>query len=81
MRAKIVISPKAAEKYVTPAYRTWGGGGGEDTKYSKSELQSSIQGGSFGNCRLSSYQVISKEKLVNILNIIKGEMYQTIPGI
>ena len=28
MRAKIVISPKAAEKYVTPAYRMWGGGRG-----------------------------------------------------
>ena len=39
------------------------------------------QGGSFGNCRLSSYQVISREKLVNTLNVIKGELYQTVPGI
>ena len=28
MTAKIVISPKAAEKFVTPAYRMWGGGRG-----------------------------------------------------
>ena len=35
-------------------------GGGEDTKYSQSDLQSSIPGGSFGNCRLSSYQVRSE---------------------
>ena len=55
------------------------GGRGENTKYSQSELQSSIPGGSFGTCRLSSYQVISKEKLVNTPNIIKGELYQTIP--
>ena len=31
MRAKIVISPKAAEKFVPPAYRMWGGEGGEKT--------------------------------------------------
>ena len=29
MRAKIVISPEAAEKFVPPAYRMWGGEGGE----------------------------------------------------
>ena len=37
-----------------------------------------ISGGNFGNWRLSSYEVISKEKLVNTLNIIKGELYQTV---
>ena len=31
MRPKIVISPKAAEKFVPPAYRMWGGEGGERT--------------------------------------------------
>ena len=60
MRAKIVIIPKAAEKFVPPAYRNEGEGEAEDTKYSQSELQSSILGGTFGSCRLSSYQVISK---------------------
>ena len=34
MRAKIVIIPKAAEKFVPPAYRNEGGGRGEDTTYS-----------------------------------------------
>ena len=33
MRAKIVIIPKATEKFVPPAYRNEGGGWGEDTKY------------------------------------------------
>ena len=55
---------------------------GKDTKYSyKAEFQSSIPGSTFATCRVSSYQVISKEKLVNILNIIKGELYQTVLGI
>ena len=31
MRAKIVISPKVAEKFVSAAYRTWDGEGGERT--------------------------------------------------
>ena len=40
-----------------------------------------IPGGNFGTWRLSSYQVISKEKLVNTLNIIMAELYQTVLGI
>ena len=85
MRAKIVIPPKAAvfEKFVLPADRKGMGQarGGEDTKYSQSELQSSIPGGTFGTCNISSHGVICKKELVNALNIIKGERYQIVLGI
>ena len=47
------------------------GGGGQDTKYSLSELQGNIPGDTFGTCRSSSYRVISEKKLVNGLNFIK----------
>ena len=79
MRAKTVISHKALPQHTEVRW-----GEGDRTLSTLSLSYKAVYqggGGSFGNCRLSSYQVISKEKLVNTLNIIKGELYQTVPGI
>ena len=67
MRVKIVIPPKAAvfEKFVPPADRKGMGQarGGEDTKYSQAELQSSIPAGTFGTCKISSHGVICEKEV------------------
>ena len=79
MRAKIFIPSKAAvfEKFAPPAGRKGVmGGGGQDTKYSQSKLQGNIPGDTFGTCRLSSYRVISEEKVGKW-----PELYQNVLGI